>query len=164
MCPFESGKCEKEEEKLQKIEYLENEKSFLGEIKNIFHSFWRAIISWKIKNRQNTADTNFKEVLSRNSLITFLLPKVFYVLHIGPKCEEECPENLELFVCGTNGVTYKNACYLNRASCFAWGRIQLAHSGVCGKYGNSAALSLVGKVHLVDTIFVTLQTGSSQYY
>ena len=38
--------------KLQKFEYLENEKSFLDEIKNIFHSFWRAIIWWKksIKN------------------------------------------------------------------------------------------------------------------
>ena len=42
--PFESGKCGKEEEKLQKFEYLENEKSFLDEIKNIFYSFWRAII------------------------------------------------------------------------------------------------------------------------
>ena len=30
--------------KLQKCEYLENEKSFLDELKNIFHSFWRAII------------------------------------------------------------------------------------------------------------------------
>ena len=29
---------------IQKFEYLENEKSFLDEIKNIFHSFWRAII------------------------------------------------------------------------------------------------------------------------
>ena len=38
-CPFESGKCGKEGEKLQKFEYLENEKSFLDEIKNIFHSF-----------------------------------------------------------------------------------------------------------------------------
>ena len=28
-CPFESGKCGKEGKKLQKIEYLENEKSFL---------------------------------------------------------------------------------------------------------------------------------------
>ena len=28
-CPFESGKCVKEEEKLQKIEDLENERSFL---------------------------------------------------------------------------------------------------------------------------------------
>ena len=37
--PFESGKCEKEGEKLHKLEYLENEKSFLDEIKNIFHSF-----------------------------------------------------------------------------------------------------------------------------
>ena len=29
---------------IQKSEYLKNEKSFLDEIKNIFHSFWRAII------------------------------------------------------------------------------------------------------------------------
>ena len=34
---------------IQKFEYLENEKSFLGEIKNIFHSFWRAAIWWRIK-------------------------------------------------------------------------------------------------------------------
>ena len=37
ICPFESGKCGKED--IQKFEYLENEKSFLVEIKNIFHSF-----------------------------------------------------------------------------------------------------------------------------
>ena len=49
ICPFESGKCEKEGKKSQKFEYLENEKSFLDEIKNIFHSFWRAIIWWEIK-------------------------------------------------------------------------------------------------------------------
>ena len=30
--------------KIQKFEYLENEKSFLDEIKSIFHSFGRAII------------------------------------------------------------------------------------------------------------------------
>ena len=29
---------------IQKSEYLENEKSFLDEIRNIFHRFWRAII------------------------------------------------------------------------------------------------------------------------
>ena len=39
ICPFESGKCRKERKKLQTFEYLENEKSFLDEIKNIFHSF-----------------------------------------------------------------------------------------------------------------------------
>ena len=39
ICPFESGKSVKEGEKLQKFEYLENETSFLEEIKNIFHSF-----------------------------------------------------------------------------------------------------------------------------
>ena len=37
--PFESGKSGKEGKKSQKIEYFENEKSFLDEIKNIFHSF-----------------------------------------------------------------------------------------------------------------------------
>ena len=36
ICPFESGKCGKEEEKIQKFEYLENEKSFLDEIKIFF--------------------------------------------------------------------------------------------------------------------------------
>ena len=39
MCPFESGNCGKEGKKLQKLEYLNNENSFLDEIKNIFHSF-----------------------------------------------------------------------------------------------------------------------------
>ena len=39
ICSFECGKCEKEEEKLQKFEYLENEKSFLDKIKNIFSQF-----------------------------------------------------------------------------------------------------------------------------
>ena len=36
---FEPGKCGNKGKKLQKLEYLENEKSFLDEIKNIFHSF-----------------------------------------------------------------------------------------------------------------------------
>ena len=36
ICPFESGKCGKEREKLQKSEYLENKKTFSDEIKNIF--------------------------------------------------------------------------------------------------------------------------------
>ena len=30
----------------QKIKYVENKKSFLDEIKSIFHSFWRAIVWW----------------------------------------------------------------------------------------------------------------------
>ena len=39
ICPFESEKSGEKGEKLQKLEYLENEKSFLHEIKNILHSF-----------------------------------------------------------------------------------------------------------------------------
>ena len=37
---------EKKKMEIQIFEYLENEKSFLDEIKNIFHSFWRAMIWW----------------------------------------------------------------------------------------------------------------------
>ena len=36
ICPFESGKSGKEEEKIQKFDSLKNEKRFLDEIKNIF--------------------------------------------------------------------------------------------------------------------------------
>ena len=39
ICPFESGKSKKEWEKAQNVEYLENEKRFLDDIKIIFHSF-----------------------------------------------------------------------------------------------------------------------------
>ena len=49
ICPFESGKSGKEEEKIQKFEYLEKKKSFLDEIKNIFHSFKRLSFGEKIK-------------------------------------------------------------------------------------------------------------------
>ena len=45
-------------EKLQNFEYLENEKSFLEEMKNIFHSFWKDIILKKKKKK--LADTSFK--------------------------------------------------------------------------------------------------------
>ena len=44
ICSLESGKPGKEGKKLQKFEYLENEKSFLDELKSIFHSFWRVNI------------------------------------------------------------------------------------------------------------------------
>ena len=46
--------------KKKKNEYLENEKRFLDEIKNIFHRFWKAIIWWKNKNLLKIADTSFK--------------------------------------------------------------------------------------------------------
>ena len=41
ICSFKSRKCGKEEETLQKFE---NEKSFLDEIENIYHSFSRSMI------------------------------------------------------------------------------------------------------------------------
>ena len=52
---------EKEEKtEIQKFEYLENGKSTLDEIINIFYSFWRAIIWLKINFFKKIADTNFK--------------------------------------------------------------------------------------------------------
>ena len=45
-----ANKGEKEgKTELQKFEYFGNEKSFLDEIRNIFHIFWMAVICWKIK-------------------------------------------------------------------------------------------------------------------
>ena len=34
----------KGETNIDKLEYLENDKSFLDKIENIFHSFWKTII------------------------------------------------------------------------------------------------------------------------
>ena len=36
ICPFQSGKCGKKGKKIQKCDYLENEKRFLDEIKTFF--------------------------------------------------------------------------------------------------------------------------------
>ena len=49
ICPFESAKSGKEEEKIQKFEYLENGKSFLDEIKNNFSVFEGLSFAEKIK-------------------------------------------------------------------------------------------------------------------
>ena len=51
--PFESIKSGKEGKKLRTTEYLKKEKSFFHEIKNIFYSFWRAIIWRKSKSFKN---------------------------------------------------------------------------------------------------------------
>ena len=58
ICPLESGKCGKEGKKLQKIEYLENEKSFVDEIKNIFHSFLKDY--HLVKNKHLTKNSGHK--------------------------------------------------------------------------------------------------------
>ena len=50
ICPFESGKFVKEGKKLQKSEYLKSGKSFLDEIKNIFHSLEGYYLVKKIRN------------------------------------------------------------------------------------------------------------------
>ena len=47
LLPFWIWKFGKEGKKLQEFEYLENEKSFLDEIKNIFHSFLQSVCTGK---------------------------------------------------------------------------------------------------------------------
>ena len=51
-----------------KFEYLENEKSFLDQIKSIFHSFWRTIIWWKNKDLIKLAGTSFNNCIGRTKL------------------------------------------------------------------------------------------------
>ena len=70
---LESNGWQREKEgKMEKLkfEYLENEKSFLNEIKNIFHSFWRAIIWWKIRICEKITDTSFKKFLEKDSSVS----------------------------------------------------------------------------------------------
>ena len=53
---------------MQKYEYLENEKSFLNEIKTFFHSCWRAIISWKNKHLIKRASASFNYIMGIHML------------------------------------------------------------------------------------------------
>ena len=62
---------------IRKFEYLENEKSFLDEIKSIFHRFWRTTICWKNKNLIKIADTSFRSPFS----IYSYFDRDFQILH-----------------------------------------------------------------------------------
>ena len=52
-CPFESGKWAEEGKKLQKCEYLENEKSFLDEMNSFYIAFEGLPFGEKRKNSGN---------------------------------------------------------------------------------------------------------------
>ena len=71
-----------EGEKLQKFEYLENEKSFLDEIKNIFQSFWRAIIWEKNIKLIKIADTSYNDFISFFDFINYFDFKSFSLILI----------------------------------------------------------------------------------
>ena len=53
----------------KKIEYLENEKRFLDEIKSIFHSLWRVIIWWKDKSLMKIADTSPNKIIVNDQIL-----------------------------------------------------------------------------------------------
>ena len=59
----------------QKSEYLENEKSFLDEIKSNFYNYVRATI-WLKKKKRKIADTSFKVAMTASlahALVSLLL-------------------------------------------------------------------------------------------
>ena len=58
---------------IKKFEYLENEKSFLDEIKSIFQSFWRAIIWWEIKIWLKLEGKSFNNKDTRTTSMASLL-------------------------------------------------------------------------------------------
>ena len=58
---------------IQKFEYLENEKSFLDEVKSIFHNYLRAIIGKKMKVK-----TQVKTQVPSSFLIKVLCNRLIY--------------------------------------------------------------------------------------
>ena len=68
----------------QKFEYLVNEKSFWGDIKSIFHHFWRAssCFQLKIDYSAKPMEVKFKSsesILPRTSLCSYLLSWKMYL-------------------------------------------------------------------------------------
>jgi len=47
-------------------------------------------------------------------------------------CKRKCPEIYKP-VCGTDGITYDNQCYLNIAICKSKGKIKKEKDGGCGR-------------------------------
>ena len=68
---FGSEKAGKEGEEMWKLEYLKNEKSFLVEIKIIFHNFWRVSVTMRKLKWKKVADTFLIFVLQDLSKLLF---------------------------------------------------------------------------------------------
>ena len=77
ICPFESGKSGKEEEKIQKFEYLENNESFLNKIKNIFQF---------LKGYHLVKKENFDKKIADTSLIVYEKEKPYLFSSICLVC------------------------------------------------------------------------------
>ena len=45
-------------------------------------------------------------------------------------CSRECPDSVE-YACGTNMMTYKNKCYLEKEACESDNSFSYAHPGKC---------------------------------
>ena len=99
--PFWIGKFGKEEEKLKNFEYLENKKSFLDKIKNIFYRFWGAIIWWKNKNLLK--NSRFKPLKS-NQKTTVEATGDLIGNNIAHKITKRSPQNTSETVKSETGI------------------------------------------------------------
>ena len=73
ICKFESRKSGKDGKKLQKFEYLENEKSLLDKIRKVFMVFEGLSSDEKMKIWSKIADTSFKNALSIARIFWFII-------------------------------------------------------------------------------------------
>ena len=82
ICPFESGNCEKKVKKIQKSEYLKNEKSCFDAIKNMFYNLWKPSFGEKIKiwKTWHTQALMLQINLKRKERLSRLVLKVWYFI------------------------------------------------------------------------------------
>ena len=57
------------------LKFFKNEKSFLDKIKSIFHSFWKAIMWWKKKEKKSTQALSTEQIIE-NLTILFTVSNV----------------------------------------------------------------------------------------
>ena len=83
ICPFESGNCEKKVKKIQKSEYLKNEKSCFDAMKNMFYNLWKASFGEKIKiwKRWQTQALMLQLNLKREKRLSQLVLKVLLIFY-----------------------------------------------------------------------------------
>ncbi|KAK7073398.1 hypothetical protein SK128_018732 [Halocaridina rubra] len=88
--------------------------------------------NWLFSSSYKSTKSERMERRFRTISLIFLLTAVVRAQRVGPAgntCPDSCPDSVRP-VCGTNGVAYKNECFLRRASCNS-SSIQKNNDGPC---------------------------------